>query len=91
MVFDIINIIEHNNYKNKSIKMTKNNQPLKVEKGPWKGGPVRRLLRASDKPNGFESEHTIKKHSKKYYTTANFLKGSNKYRQCQHQPSYSKH
>ena len=52
MGFDIINIIEHNNRKNKSIKMTKNNQPLKDGKGlpkggkgPWKGGPIRRLMR----------------------------------------------
>ena len=52
MVLDIIIIIEHNNFQNKPIKMTKNNQPpkggkgpLKGGKGPWKGGPVRRLLR----------------------------------------------
>ena len=45
MVFDKINIIEHNNCKNKSIKMTKNNQPPKGGKGPSKDGPVRRLLR----------------------------------------------
>ena len=44
-VFDIINIIAHNPCKNKSIKMTKNNQPPKGEKGPWKGELVRRLLR----------------------------------------------
>ena len=45
MVLDIINIIEHNPCENKSIKMTKNNQPGKDGKGHWKGGPVRRLMR----------------------------------------------
>ena len=82
MVINIINIIEHNPCENKSVKMTKNNQPLKGEKGPlkggkgpWKGRLVRRLLRTNDKPNGFKSEHTIKKNSKQYDTTTNWIKG----------------
>ena len=48
MVLDMISIIAHNPCENKSIKMIKNNQPSKGEKGPPKGGksePVRRLLR----------------------------------------------
>ena len=48
MVLDIANIIEQNTYENIFIRMVKNNQTSKGEKGPWKGGkgePVRRLLR----------------------------------------------
>ena len=48
MVLDIISIIKQNMYENNPIVMTKNHQPLKGEKGAWKGEkgePVRRLLR----------------------------------------------
>ena len=45
MVFDIINNIEHKPCKNKSIKMTKKNQPSKGGKGLFKDGPVRMTLR----------------------------------------------
>ena len=48
MVLDIINIIVHIPCENKPIITTKKNQPLKGEKGPWKGEKgelVRRLLR----------------------------------------------
>jgi hypothetical protein len=34
MGLDIIITITHNNFKNKPIKMSKNNQPLKGGKGP---------------------------------------------------------
>ena len=51
-MFDIINIITQHPCENKSVKIRKNNQPLKGgkgppkgENGPWKGGPVTRLLR----------------------------------------------
>ena len=43
MVLDILNIIVHNPCENKSIRMIKNNQPLKGEQGPWKGGRVDQL------------------------------------------------
>ena len=37
MVVEIIRIIEHNPYENKSIIMIKNHLPSKGEKGHWKG------------------------------------------------------
>ena len=48
MVLDIIRNIEDNPYENKSIRMTKNYQPSKGEKGHSKGEkgePSRRLVR----------------------------------------------
>ena len=48
MVLNIIRIIEHNPYENNPIRMIKNHQPSKGEKGHWKGEKgerVRRLLR----------------------------------------------
>ena len=40
---DNIITIKHNNFKNKSLKMTKDNQPTKGGDDLWKGGPARRL------------------------------------------------
>ena len=56
MVLDIISIIAHNPYGNNSIRMTKNHQPSKGEKGASKdekGEPVRRLMRGKLQTNGF--------------------------------------
>ena len=57
MVLDIIRIIAHNPYENKSIRMTKNHQPSKGEKGHSKGEKgesVRRLLRGKLQTKGFQ-------------------------------------
>ena len=37
MVLDLINILGHYPYENKLIGKVKNNNPLKGEKGHWKG------------------------------------------------------
>ena len=61
MDHNIIRIIENNPCENKLVKMTKNNQPPKGEKGPpkggkdpWKGGLVRRILRGKLQTKGFQ-------------------------------------
>ena len=55
MVLDIIIIIEHNPYENNSIRMTKNHQPSKGEKGE----PVRRLLRGKLQTKGFATREFL--------------------------------
>ena len=50
MVLDIIRIIEHNTYENKSIIMTIDHQPLKGEKGE----PVRRFMMGKFQTKGFQ-------------------------------------